>query len=237
MTIMSWEFESPPLHLYFFCVAAIAQLVERDLAKVEVAGPSPVCRSFFVLKNNIHSMNLYLRYFNSETLVTNVDDAISFLRSIDDIDVTPEMEADIREYAASDVFFPKRYKIRAHVYFIIIKTTAATMLDFKQKKAVRPANGQVSERREMAENAINKLVYQREGWYEGELNFKRVVMIPSTGKHEYRDTRFVARCKAVSGQDCYNRIVEHLRDRVDHRSQFPSAKGKNFNFKYLGRWK
>ena len=47
MTIMSWEFESPPLHLYFyFNVAAIAQLVERDLAKVEVAGPSPVCRSF-----------------------------------------------------------------------------------------------------------------------------------------------------------------------------------------------
>ena len=27
--------------------AAIAQLVERDLAKVEVAGPSPVCRSSF----------------------------------------------------------------------------------------------------------------------------------------------------------------------------------------------
>ena len=27
--------------------AAIAQLVERDLAKVEVAGPSPVCRSIF----------------------------------------------------------------------------------------------------------------------------------------------------------------------------------------------
>ena len=27
--------------------AAIAQLVERDLAKVEVAGPSPVCRSTF----------------------------------------------------------------------------------------------------------------------------------------------------------------------------------------------
>ena len=27
--------------------AAIAQLVERNLAKVEVAGPSPVCRSLF----------------------------------------------------------------------------------------------------------------------------------------------------------------------------------------------
>ena len=29
--------------------AAIAQLVERNLAKVEVAGPSPVCRSFFIV--------------------------------------------------------------------------------------------------------------------------------------------------------------------------------------------
>ena len=28
-------------------VAAIAQLVERDLAKAEVAGPSPVCRSIY----------------------------------------------------------------------------------------------------------------------------------------------------------------------------------------------
>ena len=50
-------------------------------------------------------MNLYLRYFDNETLVSNVDDAIDFLHSIQDINVTPEMEADIREYAESDVFF------------------------------------------------------------------------------------------------------------------------------------
>ena len=42
MTIVSWEFESPPLHLLF---AEIAQLVEHNLAKVGVAGPSPVFRS------------------------------------------------------------------------------------------------------------------------------------------------------------------------------------------------
>ena len=47
MTIVSWEFESPPLHYIKFVFAAIAQLVERNLAKVEVAGPSPVCRSSF----------------------------------------------------------------------------------------------------------------------------------------------------------------------------------------------
>ena len=72
MSIVTWEFESPPLHL--FCgnssvgraqpcqgwgrgsesrfplhtyFAEIAQLVEHNLAKVGVAGPSPVFRSSF----------------------------------------------------------------------------------------------------------------------------------------------------------------------------------------------
>ena len=44
MTIVSWEFESPPLHKNENN-AAIAQLVEHNLAKVGVAGSSPVCRS------------------------------------------------------------------------------------------------------------------------------------------------------------------------------------------------
>ena len=43
------------------------------------------------------------------------------------------------------------------------------------------------------------------------LIFKRVVLIPTSGKHEYRDTHFVARCKAVSGWDCYNRIIDYLK--------------------------
>ena len=42
MSIATWEFESPPLHLLY---AEIAQLVEHNLAKVGVAGPSPVFRS------------------------------------------------------------------------------------------------------------------------------------------------------------------------------------------------
>ena len=51
VTIVSWEFESPPLHSF---IAAIAQLVERNLAKVEVAGPNPVCRS-------IKTLNLFFQ--------------------------------------------------------------------------------------------------------------------------------------------------------------------------------
>ena len=51
MTIVSWEFESPSLHIlisFFYFVsriAEIAQLVEHDLAKVGVASSSLVFRS------------------------------------------------------------------------------------------------------------------------------------------------------------------------------------------------
>lgn len=182
-------------------------------------------------------MNLYLRYFDKETLVNNVDDAISFLASIEEIGMNPDLESDIREYVASDVYYPKRYKIRPRVYFIIIKTEAATMLDFKQKKALRSSLPVSDSQHDLLSPSLTRLNEERAGWYEGSLDFKRVVLVPITGKHEYRDTHFVANCKAMSGLDCYNRIVEHLRGRVDGRSQFPSAKGKNFKFRYLGSWK
>ena len=52
MSIATWEFESPPLHFF----AEIAQLVEHNLAKVGVAGPSPVFRSYY-LGNHIFFKN------------------------------------------------------------------------------------------------------------------------------------------------------------------------------------
>jgi len=176
-------------------------------------------------------MNLYLRYFDRETLVSTVEEAIDFLRSIDEIEMDPLLEADIRAYVASDVFYPKRYKIHPRVYFIIIKTEAATMQDFKDKKAVHSGD---EVRAKQVAPAIVRLNEECEGWYEGLLEFKRVLLVPGTGKFQYRDTQFCARVKAFSGLDCYNRIVDHLRERVDERSQFPSAKGKNFKFRYLG---
>jgi hypothetical protein len=168
--------------------------------------------------------------------VQTVDEAIDFLKGIDEVGMNTVLEADIRDYAASDVFYPKRYKVRPRVYFIIIKTEAATMEDFKEKRALRPSGENHGKDRAVA-SAVLKLTEEREGWYEGTIDFKRVLMVPGTGKFQYRDTRFVAQVKAMSGLDCYNRIVDHLRQRVDDRSQFPSAKGKNFKFVYLGRAK
>ena len=177
-------------------------------------------------------MNLYLRYFDSEVLVHNVDEAIEFLSSIDEIEMDSSLEADIRQYAKSDIYYPKRYKIRPRVYFIVIKTEAATMDDFKNKKALRSQSDN-NDKPQVAP-ALARLNEIRVGWYEGIVDFKRVLLVPGTGKFEYRDTHFVARCKAESGMDCYNRIIDNLRQRVDPRSQFPSPKGKNYQFEYLG---
>jgi hypothetical protein len=175
-------------------------------------------------------MNLYIRYFDQEVLVKNADEAVAFLSEIEEIGMNPMLERDIREYVGSNVMYPKRYKVRPRVYFIIIKTEAESMEDFKDKKAVRP----VAPAPKQELPALVRLNEERFGWYEGALDFKRVAVVPGTNKFQYRDTHFVACCKAVSGMDCYNRIVDHLSERVDPRSQFPSAKGKNFKFTFLG---
>ena len=179
-------------------------------------------------------MNLYLRYFDRETLVASVDEALEFLADIEEIGLNEALENDIRAYVASDIFYPKRYKVRPRIYFIIIKTDAATMQDFKEKKAVHPSAATPTGRERSVSPVVTKLTEERHGWYEGVIDFKRVLLVPGTGKFQYRDTHFVARVKAESGIDCYTRIVEHLQERVDSRSQFPSAKGKNFKFRYLG---
>ena len=187
-------------------------------------------------------MNLYIRYFDDECVVTSVDEALQFISGIQGFSMTPTFEADFRQYAESDVMYPKRYKVRARVYFIVIKTTASTLEEFK-------ANGKPTEGVMEQEGAAAPRVFLRPkdqiqqrlnqalpGWSEGTIYFKRVVIVPQTGKFDYRDTTFTARVKAFSPMDCYHRLIDHLRTRsdVDPRSQFPSPKGKNFQYEYLG---
>jgi hypothetical protein len=109
------------------------------------------------------------------------------------------------------------------------------MQDFKDKKAVHSAES--NEQPSKVTPTLMRLNEINEGWYEGYLDFKRVLLVPGTGKFQYRDTQFAARVKAFSGMECYERMIDYLRDRVDSRSQFPSPKGKNFKFRFLGKAK
>ena len=190
-------------------------------------------------------MNIYIRYFNDEVLVQTVEDALDFISGIQGFVLTPQFEDDFRQYIDSSMPYPKRYKVRARVYFIVIKTMAASLEEFK---ANGKGGGELPEDYPAADNSMHRdflrpkdqirlrLNDELPGWYEGEVNFKRVVINPQTGKFDYKDTSFIARLKARSAQDCYNRIIDHLRNRpdIDPRSQFPSPKGKNYRYTYLG---
>lgn len=180
--------------------------------------------------------NLYVRYFDRDMLALSVEEVIDFLSSIPDIRITSELVSEVRAYAESDIPYPKRYKVRPRVYFILIKTNAMTMAEFKaNRRAGAPAAAE-NETPTKKEIKTTQLAIENPGWYRGTITFKRVIQIPGTMKFQYQDTRFSAYVKAMSGQDCYNRIVHHLKNRqdVDLRSQFPSARGINFSFNYMG---
>lgn len=179
-------------------------------------------------------MNLYLRYFNDEVLVENADQAIDFLSQIPDVTLDDALCKDLIRYAESSNPYPKRFKISSKVYFIVIKTTAKTMEEFKAYQSeAATTDAPVETGKEMR---TRTQATEQPGWYQANIKFKRVLPVAGTNKFQYEDTEFEVKLKAHSVQDCYNRVVDHLRTRsdVDARSQFPSIRGRNFKAEFLG---
>ena len=178
-------------------------------------------------------MNLYVRFYDGEAIVSSVDELIERLKDFgvpaslfDD-----EFMDEIYDFVNSKIMHLRRFRVTPRQYFILIKTVVSTLEEFKAN-AKSPDN-------DLMPHKVDKVSLLSEvepGWYEGTITFKRVVFSPRLNKFQYKDTTFKARVKAQSGIDCYNRIVEHLQNRqeIDPRSQFPSAKGRNFNYAYLG---
>ena len=184
-------------------------------------------------------MNLYVRYFDYETLATNMNEVAEFISSIKEINVDENSLARVKNFWESDNAYPFRLKVSFSNYVLFLKTDAHDLPEFKYLEQLRKENKgdgvapqTMSEKKRSLLDALNE---PKEGWYEATLMFKRVVQIRTTNKFQYRDTRFKVRLKAVSPMDCYNRVVEHLRNRqdVDPRSQFPSAKSANFVYTFL----
>lgn len=187
-------------------------------------------------------MNIYARYFDQDILVYSFEELMDFLSSIPEIPINQHLVDDIRQYVEGDMPYPKRYKIRPRVYFILIKTMAQSMEEFKAHRKDTPQNAPMEAPVPM-EALMNKKEFKaaqlaiiRNGWYLGTIIFKRVIQIANTVKFRYQDTTFEAYVQAESGFDCYNRIIEHLKARpeIDLRSQFPSPRGVNFTFEYIG---
>ena len=188
------------------------------------------------------NMNIYVRYFDNEALVRNLDELFDFLSGLGDITINKLMVDELTNYVNDEANYPKRYKVRPRVYFILIKTTAQTLEEFKaNNRSAQPSAMAAPYMSNMGgivrkDSRVYMLQEEREGWYLGRINFKRVLLIPGTQKFQYRDTTFAAYVFTSSAMECYNRIVSHLKNRqdIDPRSQFPSAKGSNFTYEFFG---
>lgn len=184
-------------------------------------------------------MNLYVRYFDFEALATNMNEVAEFLCSVKEINIDESALVRINNFWESENQYPFRLKVSYSNYVLFLKTEAQSLEEFKQIEQMRKENkaeGMLQTMSEKKRSLIDALNEVNEGWYEASIMFKRVVQIRSTNKFQYKDTRFMARLKATSPMDCYNRIIEHLRNRqdVDPRSQFPSAKSSNFAYSFIG---
>ena len=176
-------------------------------------------------------MNLYIRYFDEETLVNSVEEALAFLASLDDVEVDSVIRTELEKFMSSSAMYPKHVKVSNRSFFIAIKTTATTMEEFKAKGATQNKTEKTIQKEVLANYS-----QPQPGWYTAKVMFERVIQNPETQKSKYADTPFVCKLKAESVQDCYDKVIAHLRGRqeIDARSQYPSIKSPNFEFEYLG---
>lgn len=183
-------------------------------------------------------MNLFIRYFNHETLAHDINEAVDFLRSIGEIKVDGSTANRINDFLNSNNTYPFRLKVSYSNYVLFLKTDAETTEEFhrleQENKAVRNDGRNMSnaDKKRMQMEALSA---SRPGWYEGSIVFKRVLVDAVTNKCRYIDTPFVVRCKADSPVDCYNRIIDHLKSRadIDPRCQYPSVRSNSFSYKFV----
>lgn len=183
-------------------------------------------------------MNLYVRYFDHEYLAKSVDEAIEFLRSIEEIKLESNTANRINTFLNSSNLYPFRLKVSYSNYVLFLKTEAETLEQFKEEETMRKEqkNERMMSMAERKKNILDALNEEKVGWWETSLIFKRVITLPETGKCKYIDTPFRVCLKANSAMDAYNRIIGHLQSRreIDPRSQFPSAKSDKFEYSFLG---
>ena len=184
-------------------------------------------------------MNLYIRYFDHEALAKSIDEAMDFLKGIQEIKLDNSVPGRIENFINASNTFPLRLKVSYSNYVLFLKTEAQNLDEFhemEQKRKEEKAEGKLPTMADRKRSLLDMFNEIQEGWYEAGITFKRVVLVPDTNKFQYEDTKFRVRCYAESISDCYNQIINHLKGRqdIDQRSQYPSIKSNNFEYKFLG---
>ena len=65
-------------------------------------------------------MNLYVRYFDHETLATNMDEVVNFLNSINEIKVDDSVVSRIMSFVETEGEYPFRLKVSYSNYVLFL---------------------------------------------------------------------------------------------------------------------
>lgn len=170
-------------------------------------------------------MNYYARYFDSEGVFNTPQALVDFIASIPQIMMTDELAGAIYKFCEDKTSFPRHFRLPNKHTFIVIKTNASSLDEFK----TIGANGGVlpAEAKENKNAAVDEL---RPGKYHVCITFRRAVVNPETAKCTFVEEPFEAEMLAQSQRQCYDEVIDYLKNHpdLDSRSQFPSIRSVNF---------
>ena len=85
-------------------------------------------------------MKYYVRYFDDETMVDNLKEAMDFLSGLDGVEMDEACVEQLTSYFTTDQKGSKKIFMPNHRSFLIIKTTVNTMDEFKAYDRMPPNN-------------------------------------------------------------------------------------------------
>ncbi len=170
-------------------------------------------------------MNYYARYFDSESVLPTPRALVDFIASVPQITMTEELEGAILKFCEDKTSFPRHFRLPNKHTFIVIKTNASSLDEFKTVGA----NGGIArgEAKEPKNSVVDEL---HPGKYNVRVLFRRAVVNPETHKCAFVDETFEVEMLAQSQRQCYDVVLEHLKNHpdIDARSQYPSIRSANF---------
>ena len=170
-------------------------------------------------------MNYYARYFDSEGVFPTPEALVDFISSIPQILMTEELSDAIYKFCSDKTSFPRHFRLPNKNTFIVIKTNAPTLDEFK----TRGANGGIAseEPKEVKQAPVDEI---RPGMYNVSINFRRAIVNPETRKCGFVEESFEVEMLAQSQRQCFDVVIDYLKNHpdIDTRSQYPSIRSSNF---------
>ncbi|MBR5466548.1 MAG: hypothetical protein IKU79_03985 [Bacteroidaceae bacterium] len=179
-------------------------------------------------------MNYYVRYFDSEEVLSSPEALVEYVASIPQIIMTEELADAILKFCEDKTSFPRHFRLPNKNTFIVIKTNAETLEEFKTRGAnggsLTPQQPSDSDNLENKEVKVSPADEIKPGLYDVTMIFRRAIVNPETRKCSFVEETFRVEMLAQSQRQCFDVVIEHLKSHpdIDSRSQYPSIRSTNF---------